>query len=89
MSNRKIIIDYVTKNPFATIREIQEALSISSSSVVFHHLCKLREDGLIGHHAPKAIIRAKKRKDLLLESLKEIKRELQFAIDEITEWEKK
>lgn len=87
MNNQKRILEYITENPWATIREIQKECNISSTSVVHHHLSRLRENGLIACSVPKVIARAKKRKDLLLESLKAIKQELQLAIDEIITWE--
>ena len=38
---REMIAGYARKNPFATVRVIQKALSISSPSVVQYHLERL------------------------------------------------
>jgi DNA-binding MarR family transcriptional regulator len=38
VNNRTAILEYRKKHPKSTVREIQKALGISSSSVVQHHL---------------------------------------------------
>lgn len=64
-NNQKKILKYIKEHPLATIRELQQNLGISSSSVVHHHLVRLREMGMIANSVP-------------LKSLQELRKEKFF-----------
>ena len=70
MSKTEQILDYLrTRDGIPpTVREIRDALDISSTSVVFYHLDKLEEQGLISRQPGKArtIQVVKKASDLLI-----------------------
>lgn len=87
MNTRDKIYSYLKRHPNATVREIREKFNISSTSVVQHHIERLREAKLIVSPPPKSILRAYKRKDLLIESLKELQQELKKALKEIDTYE--
>ncbi len=73
---RDAIKKYKLENPNSTVAEIKNALGLSSTTVVQHHLVKLRLRGELPDRMPKKILAALHHKQLFIALVKE-------AIDEL------
>lgn len=80
MTNRERVLNYVLKNPNATVARITEDLKISTTSVTQHHLVHLRLDGLLPEKVPLRVQRALKYKDLLIKATNDALKELNKII---------